>query len=102
MSFFSTLFGAKRSPAGGNIKIELVTVQPGKFLMGSSEKEEGRLRDEIQHEVTLTHGFKIGKYPITQEEWEKVMGNNPSCFIHFVLLINYLYIYAKHITTIII
>ncbi len=80
MSFFSTLFGAKRSPAGGNIKIELVTVQPGKFLMGSSEKEEGRLRDEIQHEVTLTHGFKIGKYPITQEEWEKVMGNNPSCF----------------------
>ncbi|NBS91600.1 formylglycine-generating enzyme family protein, partial [bacterium] len=34
--------------------------------------------DETQHEVTLTKPFYMGKYEVTQEQWESVMGNNPS------------------------
>jgi formylglycine-generating enzyme required for sulfatase activity len=33
-----------------------------------------------QHQVTLTKGFYLGKYEVTQAQWEKVMGNNPSKF----------------------
>jgi len=48
------------------------------FTMGSPESEKGRKPDEKQHEVRLTRGFWMGKFPVTQEQWEKVMGNNPS------------------------
>ena len=47
-------------------------------MMGSPKKEKGRDDDEAQHEVTLTKPFYIGKYEVTQEQWESVMGNNPS------------------------
>ena len=46
--------------------------------MGSPESEKGRLNSETQHEVTLTKPFYLGKYEITQEQWEGVMGDNPS------------------------
>src|SRR5262249_43140137 len=36
--------------------------------------------DETQHKVTLTRGFYMGVYPVTQEEWQAVMGKNPSRF----------------------
>lgn len=49
-------------------------------MMGSPESEQGREGDETQHEVTLTEGFYLGKYEVTQEEYEKVMGGNPSTF----------------------
>ena len=54
--------------------------KPGTFMMGSPEDEKGRTmgRVETQHEVTLTKGFYLGKYEVTQEQWEKVMGTNPS------------------------
>ncbi len=35
---------------------------------------------EMQHEVSITNGFYMGVYPVTQEEYEQVMGKNPSCF----------------------
>ena len=53
---------------------------PGTFLMGSPEDEEGRCGDENQHEVTLTRGFWLGETPVTQRQWETVMGENPSFF----------------------
>src|ERR1043165_1064494 len=52
-------------------------VPAGTFLMGSPEQEEERGDDETQHQVTLTRGFWLGVYPVTQEEWQKVMGDNP-------------------------
>ncbi len=64
----------------GGIKMELVWCPPGSFMMGSPSDEAGRSNDETQHEVTLTKGFWLGKYPVTQEQWESVMGNNPSNF----------------------
>ena len=49
--------------------------------MGSSFFEEGRApMESFRHQVRLTHGFWMGKYPVTQEQWERVMGSNPSYF----------------------
>lgn len=62
----------------GGATMELVYCPPGTFMMGSPASEEGRSEDETQHQVTLTRGFWIGKYEVTQEQWESVMGNNPS------------------------
>ena len=46
--------------------------------MGSHASEEGRDTIETQHVVILTKPFYMGKYEVTQEQWETVMGNNPS------------------------
>ena len=61
-----------------DVKLEMVLIPAGKFMMGSPESEKGRSKDETQHEVTLTKPFYMGKHEVTQEQWESVMGNNPS------------------------
>jgi len=66
----------------GNVPLEMLWIPPGSFMMGSPEDEQGRMDNESpQHEVTISEGFWMGKYPITQAQWEAVMGNNPSDFI---------------------
>ena len=47
-------------------------------MMGSPAYELGRRDDEIQHHVTLTQGFWLGKYEVTQAQWQAVMGGDPS------------------------
>ena len=64
----------------GNTKMELVWCPPGEFMMGSPESEEGRYDGETQHRVRLTKGFWLGKYPVTQRQWQSVMGSTPSEF----------------------
>jgi formylglycine-generating enzyme required for sulfatase activity len=63
------------------VKLEMVGVPGGEFMMGSLESEEGRSYEEgPQHRVTV-QAFSIGKYEITQGQWKAVMdGNNPSNF----------------------
>ena len=63
---------------GKGIKLEMVLIPAGKFMMGSPASEKGRLNSETQHEVTLTKHYYMGKYEVTQEQWETVMGKNPS------------------------
>lgn len=59
--------------------IEFVWIEPGTFMMGSPESEKSRQSNEgPQHRVTLTQGFWMGKYEVTQAQWESLMGNNPS------------------------
>jgi formylglycine-generating enzyme required for sulfatase activity len=49
--------------------------------MGSPEDEEGRRAHEgPQHRVRITEPFYMGKYEVTQQQWQAVMGNNPSEF----------------------
>ncbi len=61
--------------------MEFVYVPPGRFMMGSPKSEEGRWDDESPvHEVHFDQGFYMGKYPVTQAEWQKMMGKNPSRF----------------------
>ena len=63
------------------IGMKLMLIPPGKFMMGSPETEKERDSNrETQVEVTLTQGFWLGKYEVTQSEYERVMGKNPSTF----------------------
>ena len=49
--------------------------------MGSPPDEKGRDKNEgPQRQVTISSGFWIGLYPVTQEQWQAVMGSNPSYF----------------------
>ena len=63
---------------GNGVSLDLMLIPAGKFVMGSPPTEVGHHISETQHEVTLTKPFYMGKYEVTQEQWEKVMGNNPS------------------------
>jgi len=63
------------------IDMEFVLIQPGEFDMGSPANETGRYDDEGPvHHVTISEAFYLGKYEVTQEQWHKVMGDNPSHF----------------------
>jgi formylglycine-generating enzyme required for sulfatase activity len=55
-------------------------VPAGTFVMGSPEHEPGRNDDEVPHEVTLTTDFYLQTTPVTQGQWQALMGNNPSGF----------------------
>ncbi|NLF84879.1 MAG: formylglycine-generating enzyme family protein [Lentisphaerae bacterium] len=74
--------GDRRGPQvdlGDGLKLEMVWCPAGTFMVGSPPTETGR-DDETQHQVTLTKGFWIGKYEVTQAQWGAVMGSNPSTF----------------------
>lgn len=74
--------------------IELVFIAAGEFRMGSPLSEQEAVVQEAkrqgfpvgfseegpQHEVKITKAFYMGKYELTQGQWQKVMGANPSSF----------------------
>src|ERR1017187_8670969 len=63
------------------ISSDWVWIPPGRFLMGSPTTEEDRVNTEgPQTVVTLTRGFYICKHLVTQDEYQSVMGYNPSYF----------------------
>ena len=64
------------APADAN----LVFIQPGTFRMGSPTSEAERYSDERQHTVTISRGFWMGKYLVTQRDYMSVVGSNPSYF----------------------
>jgi formylglycine-generating enzyme required for sulfatase activity len=58
-----------------NFNPEMVDIPAGKFNMGSNEYED----EKPIHQV-IVPAFQIGKYPVTQAQYQAVMGNNPSRF----------------------
>ncbi|RJP33663.1 MAG: formylglycine-generating enzyme family protein [Candidatus Omnitrophota bacterium] len=57
----------------------MVLIPAGTFTMGSPDNEQDRyLYEEPQHQVTISKPFYMGKYEVTQAQWEAVMGSNPS------------------------
>jgi formylglycine-generating enzyme required for sulfatase activity len=72
--------GAIIPPQTGEVQtfdcIDFVYCPAGTFMMGSNEKDD----EQPVHEVEISRGFWLGKYPVTQGQWEAVMGNNPSKF----------------------
>ncbi len=92
----------KNAPKPGEVRknsigMELVWVPRGEFMMGSSEKEvddahaeckkhsseckrESFVDEKPKHNVIITAGFWVGKYEVTQGQWQAVMGDNPSKF----------------------
>ena len=63
------------------LNLEMIWVQPGTFTMGSPTTEAGRDKGETQRKVTLTNGFYLGKYEVTQSQYKAVMNENPSEFV---------------------
>ena len=59
-----------------SIGMQMIFCPPGTFTMGSPSSETGREVDETQHQVTLTNGFYLGKYELTQAQYETVMNGN--------------------------
>lgn len=65
---------------GNGVVLDIVYIPGGTFMMGSPETESLRRDNESpQHQVTVSP-FYAGKYPITQAQWQAVMGHNPSYF----------------------
>lgn len=64
-----------------SIGMKFIHIPPGRFLMGSPRSEMGRIDDQTQHEVQISRGFFLGIYPVTQAEYLRVMGVNPSEFV---------------------
>ncbi|MCB8777088.1 SUMF1/EgtB/PvdO family nonheme iron enzyme [Planktothrix agardhii 1032] len=65
---------------GNNISLEMVSIPGGTFMMGAAQNEASASSDEYpQHPVNIA-AFSMAKYPITQAQWEAIMGNNPSNF----------------------
>lgn len=75
----------------GETQIAVVRVRPGTFMMGSPlviNADDGwepcascPVRNDVErpvHQVTITHDFWMGEYPVTQGQWQAVMGGNPS------------------------
>ena len=75
MNFSRAQQSALASPAGSNDNFALVN--GGTFQMGSPASEPERSSDEIQHSVTVG-SFYMAKTEVTQQEYQAVMGNNPS------------------------
>jgi formylglycine-generating enzyme required for sulfatase activity len=82
--FQKSAAGAGSQPAPkyltNSLQMKFALVPSGKFTMGSPKDEMQRGDDEQQHDVVITRGFAIGVHEVTQTQYERIMGNNPSCF----------------------
>ncbi len=82
-------------PGGG--KLTMVLIPPGEFIMGSTAEEQTTFLEDAKagndtwaveripsegprHVARITKPFYLGKYEVTQAQWQSVMGNNPSEF----------------------
>ena len=74
-----TAEGVGSASLENSIGMKLVPIKAGEFLMGS-KNEFGRWAHEHQHKVRLSGPFHIGAFEVTQGEYAKVMGSNPSHF----------------------
>ncbi len=81
--FFGASLPAQTAPPPtltNSIGMKFVWIDPGTFMMGSPKEELARNEDEIQRKVTLTNGFYMGVFTVTQEEWMTLVEKNPSKF----------------------
>jgi uncharacterized protein (TIGR02996 family) len=63
-----------------SLGMSFALIPPGRFRMGSLSREPLRHHDERVHEVTLTRPYYLGVFPVTQAQYARVMGANPSAF----------------------
>ena len=72
--------GAWLEPLGEGVALTMVTIPPGRFVMGSPSDEAERGDSEGPQHLVELEGFWMGQTPITQAQWRQVMGTNPSKF----------------------
>ena len=65
---------------GNQVTMKLALIPAGKFTMGSPAGEKDRADDEVQHDVTISKPFYMGIFEVTQEQYQQVVGTNPSKF----------------------
>ncbi len=70
--------GQRRTWPATQDRPAMIEIFPGTFSMGSPQSEDGRSENETLHEVTLTRPFAMSTTEVTQAQFEKVMGTNPS------------------------
>jgi formylglycine-generating enzyme required for sulfatase activity len=75
-----TVVGNRSVDLNATVAMDMLWVPAGTFTMGSPTTEAGRATNETEHNVTLTKGFYLGKYEVTQAQYEAVTGTNPSEF----------------------
>jgi formylglycine-generating enzyme required for sulfatase activity len=68
-----TVTGNRTVDLNATVAMDMIWCPPGTFTMGSPATEAGRGTDEMEHNVSLTHGFYLGKYEVTQAQYEAVM-----------------------------
>ncbi|WP_211364168.1 formylglycine-generating enzyme family protein [Propionivibrio limicola] len=69
---------AAERPLKNSVGMEFVLIPAGSFLMGSPDDDKDANRDEKpQHRVTISRPFHLGRYEVTQAQWEAVMSSNP-------------------------
>ncbi len=73
---------ARTFDLGNGVKLVMVRIpaKGKKFVMGSPKEEEKRDDDEDEHDVTFGHDYSMGKYEVTQEQYEAITGKNPAKF----------------------
>jgi len=74
----SAFTGAKAGELRDVVGVKLCWCPAGKFTMGSPPDEPDRRLDEDPVEVTLSRGFWMGKYEVTQGQWKRFIGLLPS------------------------
>jgi formylglycine-generating enzyme required for sulfatase activity/outer membrane protein assembly factor BamB len=82
---------AEQPPAviTSSVGMQFARIPAGKFLMGSAPSDPGAREDEQpQHQVQISKPFFMGIHEVTQAEFEKLMGTNPSSFTRSGLLNN--------------
>ena len=71
-------YGQAAKEVGNSIGMKMVLVPKGTFTMGSPEALELRGVEEVEHEVTISKEFYLGQTEVTQAQYAKIMGVNPS------------------------
>ena len=61
----------------GGVTLELIEIPAGSFCMGSND---GETNERPVHQVTINYSFYMGRFEVTQAQWQAVMGSNPSNF----------------------
>jgi formylglycine-generating enzyme required for sulfatase activity len=77
--FFQAPF-ARAKIYTNKLGMRFVLIPAGQFLMGSPESEKGRQWNEKRHRVIISKAFYMGETEVTQGQWEKLVGFNPSSF----------------------
>jgi eukaryotic-like serine/threonine-protein kinase len=65
---------------GGGVTLEMVAIPAGEFMMGPSGELERAAEDERPQRQVKVKGFSMGRFTVTQAQWQAVMGNNPAHF----------------------
>jgi len=89
-ALFFGLFLAFGFTLTAQVKFEFVSIRAGEFMMGCAPTDSPYMPDgsfakcdddeKPSHRVRITKAFEMGKYEVTQAQWESVMGDNPSFF----------------------